>query len=206
MDIVTSSIATLIAKCRRDLHMIARQSVVVDDVFADTDLILDLGGGGEGVIGQLRGRQVVAVDLRKRELDEAPAGPLKVVADARNLPFPDQVFEAATAFFLLMYVAAPDRPAVFAEAYRVLVAGGRLYVWDVDIPAPDRRHAETFLVPVSVRLPGRIVRTMYGVRWDGRAMSAEGILDLARGAGFAVLTAERSDRSFHLVLERPRLP
>ena len=35
--------------------------------------ILDIGGGGEGVIGRLYGRQVVAIDNRQEELDEARA-------------------------------------------------------------------------------------------------------------------------------------
>lgn len=34
--------------------------------------ILDIGGGGEGVIGLLYGSQVTAIDNRQEELDEAP--------------------------------------------------------------------------------------------------------------------------------------
>ena len=34
--------------------------------------ILDLGGGGEGVVGRRWGRQVTAIDNRQEELDEAP--------------------------------------------------------------------------------------------------------------------------------------
>ena len=30
--------------------------------------ILDIGGGGEGIIGQLKGKQVVAIDRRESEL------------------------------------------------------------------------------------------------------------------------------------------
>ncbi|UCC20818.1 MAG: hypothetical protein JSV62_05935, partial [Promethearchaeota archaeon] len=33
--------------------------------------VLDLGGGGEGIIGQLKGEQVVAIDPNKKELEEA---------------------------------------------------------------------------------------------------------------------------------------
>ena len=43
--------------------------------------VLDIGGGGEGVIGRLRGSQVVAIDCRKEELKEAPEGPLKIVCE-----------------------------------------------------------------------------------------------------------------------------
>jgi hypothetical protein len=51
--------------------------------------ILDIGGGGEGVIGRLKGRQVVAIDIRLDELVETVDGPQKVVMDARKLSFLD---------------------------------------------------------------------------------------------------------------------
>ena len=37
--------------------------------------ILDIGGGGEGIIGKLKGEQVVAIDPNKRELEEAARRP-----------------------------------------------------------------------------------------------------------------------------------
>jgi len=45
---------------------------------------LDIGGGGEGVIGQMKGKQVIAIDPNRRELEEAADGPLKIVMDARE--------------------------------------------------------------------------------------------------------------------------
>ena len=47
-------------------------------------MILDIGGGGEGVIGKLHGKDVVAIDLKKEELLEAADGPLKIIMDAGN--------------------------------------------------------------------------------------------------------------------------
>ena len=44
--------------------------------------ILDIGGGGEGVIGRLKGKDVIAIDIRKEELEEAVDGPLKIIMDA----------------------------------------------------------------------------------------------------------------------------
>jgi ubiquinone/menaquinone biosynthesis C-methylase UbiE len=190
------------AKLNRNMHCVAPQTVRVEDAFADEDLILDLGGGGEGVIGRLRGRQVVAVDTRRDELLETPAGPTKAVADARSLPFPDRSFEAATAFFFLMYVPATDRSAVVREAYRVLVPGGSLRVWDVVIPAPGERAPRTFVVPIRVQLPGKTIRTAYGVPWRGRQMSDRSVAELASDAGFAVSARTTRGRTFHLVLTK----
>ena len=39
---------------------------------------MDICGGGEGIIGQMKPAQVIAIDLSKRELEEAPPGPLKI--------------------------------------------------------------------------------------------------------------------------------
>ena len=183
------------------MHVIAPQAVVVDDDFADADRILDLGGGGEGVIGQLRGRQVTAIDLRQGELDDAPEGPIKVVADARALPFPDASFEAATAFFFLMYVAAEDGLRVLRETHRVLRPGGTMKIWDVAIPLAGRQTL--FVVPVKVRLPARTIRTAYGAPWAGREMTANGIADLARSAGFMVISTREEGETFCLLLARP---
>ncbi len=49
------------------------------------------------IIEQLKGKQAVAIDLSKRELDEAPGDPLlKIVMDARDLKFVDGSFPTAT--------------------------------------------------------------------------------------------------------------
>lgn len=101
--------------------MFDKQEVVVPDLDV-AGHILDLGGGGEGVIGRLRPDQVVAIDPNRRELEGAAPGPLKVVMDARDLQFLDDTFAAATSFFTLMYIAGSDHE-VFAEVSRVLAPG-----------------------------------------------------------------------------------
>ncbi|MDH5201498.1 MAG: hypothetical protein OEW93_11465, partial [Candidatus Bathyarchaeota archaeon] len=47
--------------------------------------ILDIGGGGEGIIGKLNGRQVVSIDLSAGELEETDNESLKIVMDATDL-------------------------------------------------------------------------------------------------------------------------
>ena len=44
-----------------------QKTVILND-FNAQGYILDIGGGGEGVIGELKGDQVVAIDISKREL------------------------------------------------------------------------------------------------------------------------------------------
>ncbi len=186
-----------------DMFEIDRQTVRIDDIFNDSDLILDLGGGGEGVIGQLRGRQVVAIDQRRDELEECAQGPLKVVADAKGLPFLDATFDAASAFFFLMYVPEADHDAVFSEAYRVLKPGALLHVWDVTIPPRGDRPQRLFVVPVTAELPDRVIETGYGTRWGERTQSADTIVRHAEAAGFQLIdSGESSAETFHLTFRR----
>jgi ubiquinone/menaquinone biosynthesis C-methylase UbiE len=203
VNALTWRLVSTMSRFERELHVIRPQTVRVADAFRDEERILDLGGGGEGVIGQLRGRQVTAVDIRQEELDEAPPGPIKIVADARGLPFPDGSFDAATAFYFLMYVPTSERAAVLQEAHRVVRPGGTLRIWDVIIPPRGRRSRETFVVPVQAKLLDRRIRTLYGVRWDGHEMSPSAITRLAEEAGFAVADARQTRASFALTLTRP---
>jgi len=62
--------------------------------------ILDIGGGGEGIISQVYGDKVVAIDISKNELNEAPKNDsLKLIMDARQLKFLDEQFDTVTSFF-----------------------------------------------------------------------------------------------------------
>jgi len=114
-------------------HTFERQHVVVNGL-PTSGAILDIGGGGGGIIGLLAGERVIAIDRLKEELEEAPAGPLKIVMDARDLQFLDGTFQTATSFFTLMYIKAEDHRRVFEEVFRVVAPGGRFLVWDAVFP------------------------------------------------------------------------
>jgi SAM-dependent methyltransferase len=175
-------------------------AVAVPD-FPAAGLILDIGGGGEGIVGQVKGKQVVAIDLIKRELEEAPDGPLlKVVMDARDLKFLDASFDTVTVFFTFMYIAPEDHDKVLAEIRRVLRPSGRLLVWDVTFPEKktDDRH-EWVVYPLQVELPNaRTVDTGYGVRFTPGRGAAQ-LAAAAEKAGFKV--AKRQDEPGWYFLE-----
>ena len=78
---------------------------------------------------------IVATDLNQAMLDMASAiGTKRPVewrqADAMQLPFPDETFDAVVCQFGAMFF--PDRPKAFSEARRVLRPGGvfMFSVWD----------------------------------------------------------------------------
>lgn len=146
------------------MHFFDRQELVVED-FEARGWILDIGGGGEGVIGRLKGREVVAIDPSQRELEGAPDGPLKVVMDGLELKFLDNTFETATCFFTLMYLKPADRPALFQEVYRVLQPGGRFLVWDIILPPRSVPAKEVAAFLFRFKLPREEVETGHGTRW-----------------------------------------
>ncbi|MGD0004240.1 MAG: methyltransferase domain-containing protein [Anaerolineaceae bacterium] len=183
------------------VHFIEAQSVTLVD-FPAEGFILDIGGGGEGIIGQLKGAQVVAIDPNKRELAEAPAGPLKIIMDGSQLNFLEATFQTATAFFSFMFIPPALHEKIIAEAFRVLAPGGHFKVWDVVIPPWGNDAEEYFAIRLEIHLPDGEVSTSYGLPWPAEGYDLEHYLRAAQEAGFDVATQEQKGMLFYLELEK----
>jgi ubiquinone/menaquinone biosynthesis C-methylase UbiE len=177
------------------------QQVVVED-FDSSGWVLTLGGGGEGVIGRLKGSRVVAIDTDRRELEEAPEGPLKMVMDARDLKFLDESFEVVTSFFTLMYVGQSDHLRIFEEAWRVLVPGGRFLIWGASVPERPDDGKDVLVVPVMVTLPSDEVETGYGVVWPEEPFGLADHVERAERVGFEVVEQREEGQVFCLSLRK----
>lgn len=186
------------------LHMLDEHDVTLDD-FPAEGWILDVGGGGEGVIGQLKGQQVVAIDTLEVELAEAPSGPLKVVMDARDLQFLDATFGTATAFFSLIYLRTEaDMGRVLSEVYRVLRPGGRFLIWGMEMPPrPPNGGKDLIAIPLNIRLPEGDISTAYGCRWYEIPRTLGATKVLAENVGFEIESQEIEGHVYRLVLEKP---
>lgn len=161
--------------------------------------ILDIGGGGEGVIGQLYGRQVVAIDNRREELEEAPDCCPKILMDATEMTFSDASFDHITSFYTLMFMTADEQQKTLREAFRVLKPNGEVHIWDCDIACA---YPEPFVVDVEVQLPDRRIKTNYGVgKMD--AQSADSIHSICKSAGFVVETTELDAPHFYIRCRKP---
>jgi len=182
------------------IYYLEQQELTVDD-FGAEGYVLDIGGGGEGIIGKLKGKQVVAIDPNKRELEEAASGPLKIIMDARDLQFPDRTFTVATSFFTLMYIKVPDHAEVFGEVLRVLRPGGRFLIWDVVLPQRLYQSKDFVAFPLLVKLPDEEVSTGYGCPWPEKEQDLAYYAQLAQDAGFEVVTESQENRVVFLELK-----
>ena len=149
--------------------------------------ILDIGGGGEGVIGQIKKEQVIAIDKKKNELEGAPeSGDLKIIMDAKDLKFLDNTFDTVTAFFSMMYIPFSDHNAIFQEICRVLKKDGEFLLWDVNIPSRTSKSKDIYGITLKVKIPESIIETGYGVYWV-RKKDAEYYKEVAKNTGFKIL-------------------
>ena len=161
--------------------------------------ILDIGGGGEGVIGRLYKSQVVAIDILQDELDEAPTGFEKILMDATRLDFNDNSFDHITSFYTLMFMSAEDQKRTISEAARVL-ANGEVHIWDCDILSA---YPEPFCVDVAIQLPDEHIFTTYGiVKKDTQDKLS--ITELCLEAGLILVCQNSSKYGFHLRFKKDR--
>jgi len=172
--------------------------------FETEGFILDIGGGGEGVIGRLKGKDVVAIDNRKEELEETCDGPLKIIMDARDLKFLDSSFGTATLFFSMMYMKSQeDQRKVLSEARRVLKPGGTLHIWDIDLPQRPATDKEFYLIPLHYRVGDYEAGTGFGMSWPADNRSVEYYVHLAEETGLKLFSTERKMHIFYLVFVKP---
>lgn len=169
--------------------------------------ILDIGGGGEGIIGQLKGQQVVSIDLRRNELEEAlKAGDtesLKIIMDARELKFLNDTFDSVTAFFSLMYTDINDHEKIFKEIYRILKDDGELSIWEINIRKKKKKEKELLVLPIKIKLCDKQIIAGYGTLWN-KEQNISHYLNLAKKVGFTVSEKMEDNEIFCIIFEKTK--
>jgi ubiquinone/menaquinone biosynthesis C-methylase UbiE len=178
---------------KKEEYYITRAQTIKLSPLKTEGLILDIGGGGEGVMGKLNGRQVVAIDIRAEELKETRNQALKIVMDAADLKFLPESFELCTSFFFFMYIPYDKHSRVFSEVYGVLKDRGRFLVCDAKMRAEYEGY-RVFVVDLKIQLPDDVVKTKYGVKWN-KQQDLEHFRELAQKTNFKI-TSEWSKGSF----------
>jgi ubiquinone/menaquinone biosynthesis C-methylase UbiE len=111
----------------------------------------------------------------------APAGLTFTVGVAQDLGMPDTSFDVVTCTLAMHHIPVPQRPAAFAEMYRVTRPGGRLLIADM---AP------------LLHCGGR--------REPQATAAANPLLDLAAAAGYRVESAGKLPLLRYIVAVRPQ--
>ena len=146
------NIPRILGGCSNKMQITPIQEVIIKEIPPGS--IIDIGGGGEGVIAQAGGERVTAIDKRQSEIDEAiDKAPEAnwMVADALDLPFDNEEFDNATSFFSGMYMSHDDKREVIKEVYRVIKPSGEFWIWDSKI----RTKKKGFLIFLRISLPDR---------------------------------------------------
>lgn len=149
--------------------------------------VLDIGGGGEGIISTLYKEKVVAIDIRPDELNEMEESrSLKIVMDATKLAFTDHQFDRATAFFSFMYMTDVEIIKAIEEVHRVLKTNGSLEIWDIEMPSTNDVEADIFIVQLDVRLNEKTIETGYGVQLKEEQQTMGRFSALLNESGFKI--------------------
>ena len=165
--------------------------------------ILDIGGGGEGIIGQYKGTSVIAIDKLKGELEEAANGDyLKIIMDAGDLKFLDATFDTVTAFYMFMYVPIDRREQIFREVFRVLKPGGDFIVWDMVITEKRGHDKEFYGAKVEVNIGYKLIETGYATCWD-RVQDLEHFLRLGEMTHFKQVAKDLKKEQIFIKFKKP---
>ncbi|MFX1481031.1 MAG: methyltransferase domain-containing protein [Promethearchaeota archaeon] len=164
--------------------------------------ILDIGGGGEGIIGQFKGEYVIAIDPSKHELEEShKSRALKIIMDAKDLKFLDNTFNSVFAFFTMMYIPLNDHRKIFQEIYRVLKKNGEFFLWDLKIPNRNSNEKEIYIVTLRIKINENIIDTGYGTKWN-KEQDVNYYIELAKNIGFQILEQNIDENIFYLKFKK----
>ena len=160
--------------------------------------ILDIGGGGEAIIGQVYGHKVIAIDNCQEELDEAPNYGTKRLMDATNLLFADCSFDNVTFFYTLMYMTEKTQKKAIHEASRVLKTGGMMCIWDCTIFSA---YPKPFVVDLDIKFTDKKIHTSYGiVKLDKQSIYSIG--QFLQNAGLTIVSKKEEGGHFTILCQK----
>ena len=110
-----------------------------------------------------------------------------VESEAEQLPFDDESFDVVVSNGVIDLI--PDKDAVFAELYRVLVPGGRMQIADVTIQNPVSEEGAATSTSGPAELPERCWKQRTRGSWSGTASSG------SRPVSSSTPTPARSSRT-----------
>lgn len=172
------------------------------DCIPDAHLVLDIGGGGEGLVSRIAGKRVCAIDYRISEIYEAQIhNPQShwFVADGRYLPFNERTFDLVTLWFSLGYMSTLNiKRVVLREAFRALKGNGKISILASKIDCFEER----FIFHALFTLPdGTTSKIGYGVKGD-QNQTIESTCAILKEIGFENIQTENHNWWFRINASR----
>ena len=161
-------------------------------------VILDIGGGGEGLVSRIETSRVCAVDINLYKIRDARIyGQVSqwILSDGRMLSVKDAMFEVATLWFALGYVRGwASKAQVVSEVARVLKKSGYISILGAKIICPEARY----VLRAHLHFPdGTVSQMSYGMG-GGQDQSIETVTKLLRETGYGEITCEDNDHWFSI--------
>ena len=167
-------------------------------------LIIDIGGGGEGLLSRLEKDRVCAVDISLNKIREAQiyGAPAQwAVSDGRHLCFRTGSFDMATLWFSLGYMRDWNtKELVMREVQRVLKPDGILSILGAKILCPERK----FLFRARFTFPDGDM-SQVGYRLAGnQGQSLKSTVRALEASGLVVLDRQDNGHWFKILAESNR--
>ncbi|MFX0046069.1 MAG: class I SAM-dependent methyltransferase [Candidatus Hermodarchaeota archaeon] len=167
-------------------------------------LIIDIGGGGEGLVSRLEKDRVCVVDISLAKVREAQiygARAQWAVSDGCHLCFRTDTFDIATLWFSLGYMRGWDtKKLVMEEARRVLKQEATLSILGAKIACPEDR----FLFNAQFTFPDGDV-SQVGYRLAGNQNQSLGsAVRTLEDSGFVVIDSTDNGHWFKILAEVSR--
>lgn len=161
--------------------------------------VLDIGGGGEGLVSRIEGTRVIALDLNMNKIRGAmihnPAS-VWIACDGRQLCIQDSAVENVTLWFSLSYMKDNDtKKTVLEESFRVLRPGGRISILGCHIGCEEER----LVFRAEFQLPdGDVSKISYAV-YRGQGQTLDGISRMLVESGFDIIETESHEFWFRVL-------
>lgn len=168
--------------------------------------VLDIGAGGEGIVGQIAGNQAIGIapEEHRKGLERAPGSGIKIMMDAKDMKFLDNTFDTAAAFYTLMYIDNIHHKTVFSEIYRVLKPEGECMIWDMAVPERTSNEKEIYLLGMEIKLKDTKVLTGYGAVWENKIQNTKYFIEIARNVGFEVIEEIEDNHLIYIKIKKPK--
>ncbi|MHA2142074.1 MAG: class I SAM-dependent methyltransferase [Candidatus Thorarchaeota archaeon] len=165
--------------------------------------IIDIGGGGEGLVSKIGGSRVCAVDIDMNKIREAQIHDLEsqwILADGRVLAIKPESFDAATLWFSLGFIRDwSAKEQVVDEIFRVLKPNGLISILGATIDCAE----EKFILRGQFSFPdGSVSQMSYGLAGQ-QNQTIETVNEALRQANFGKLAIEDNCYWFRIEARKP---